>query len=259
VTGGKASWGIIGIGQLGASLVEGICRSGAPVTLFLSPRSESRVRELAARFPIVIGADNQAIVDDADHVIFAARPDQVVDVAGCLRFRAGQVVVSAAAGVKQACVQEAIGSATAVRAMPVLSAAIVDSPTCIYPANDVAIGLFEYLGPVHVFDDEDTFTAAAVAATYYGWVYALMETSANWLHRNGVAADTSRALITQMTRAACNRCMESGRDMGAMTAEIARPGTFTGIGLNLLRERGALEAWSDACQSVLDAWQERER
>jgi len=259
VPGGKTSWGIIGVGQLGASLVEGICRSGAPVTLFLSPRSESRVRKLAARFPVVIGADNQAIVDDADHVVLAARPDQIVDVASCLRFRAGQVVVSVAAVVKHACLQDAVGAAAAVRAMPVLSAAVVDSPTCIYPADSAAMNLFEHLGPVHTFEDEDTFTAAAVAATYYGWVYALMDTSARWLNRNGVTADTSRALIAQMTRAACNRCLEGGRDMGAMAAEIARPGTFTGIGLDLLRERGALEAWSDACQSVLDAWQKPER
>jgi pyrroline-5-carboxylate reductase len=259
VTRGKASWGIIGIGQLGASLVEGICRSEAPVKLFLSPRSEFRARELAARFAVVVGADNQAIVDSADHVVLAARPDQVVDVAGCLSFRAGQVVVSVAAVVKQARVQEAIGSATAVRAMPVLSAAVADSPTCIYPANDAAMSLFEHLGTVHAFEDEDTFTAAAVAATYYGWVYALMDTSARWLNRNGVTADTSRALIAEMTRAACNRCLESDRDMGTMAAEIAPPGTFTGIGLDLLRERGALEAWSDACQSVLDACQERER
>jgi len=253
------TWGIIGIGELGASLVNGIYRSEAPVTLCLSPRGESRVRELAARFPVMVGADNQAVVDSADHIILAARPDQIVDVAGVLNFRAGQVVVSVAAALKQTTVQEAVGPGTAVRAMPVLSASIADSPTCVYPANDAAMDLFEHLGPVHAFDDEDTFAVAAVAATYYGWVYALMDTSANWLDCNGLTTDTSRTLIAQMTRAASNRALESGRDMGAMAADIARPGSFTGIGMDLLLERRALDAWSDACQSVLAACRERER
>ena len=259
MTGGTASWGIIGIGLLGATLVEGLYRSKAPLSLSLSPRGESRIRALAAQFPIVVAPSNQAVVDGADHIVLASRPDQLVEMARALQFRSGQVVVSVAAGLTQATVQAAIGSATAVRAMPVLSAAIGDSPTPVFPANATAIKLFEHLGPVHAFDDEDAFSAAVVAATYYGWVYALMNTSARWLNRNGVATDTSRALIAQMTRAAANRSLSGGSDMGAMAEEIARPGTYTGIGMDLLRERGALDAWSDACQRVFDACRERER
>lgn len=259
VTGGTTSWGIIGIGQLGASLVEGIYQSEAPFSICLSPRGESQVRALAARFPIVVATDNQSVVDSVDHVILAVRPDQVADVANALNFRSGQVIVSVAAGIKHTSLQTVVEPAVAVRAMPVLSAAIADSPTSVYPANAAVVDLFERLGPVHAFDDEDAFSAAVVAATYYGWVYALMDTCAGWLEHNGVATETSRALIAQMTRAACNRSLDSGLDMGAMAEAIARPGTFTGIGLDLLGERGALDAWSDACQGVLDACRKRER
>jgi pyrroline-5-carboxylate reductase len=255
----QTSWGIVGIGQLGASLVTGIFQSQAPVTLCLSPRSESRVRDLAARYPLTVAAHNQAVVDNADHIVLAVRPGQLAQVAGALNFRSDQVVVSVAAALNLASVQEAIGPATAVRAMPVLSAAISDSPTCIYPANDSAVRLFQHLGSVHSFDDEAAFATAAVAATYYGWLYALMDASARWLEGNGVATHTSRALIAQMTRAASSRALACGGDMGAMAAEIARPGTLTEIGMDFLSERGALEAWRDACQRVLDACRERER
>ena len=255
----KQSWGIIGVGHLGASLIEGIHRCDSPVSLCLSPRSASRVQALAARFPVEVGADNQAVVDACDHVILAVRPDRIIDLALRLRFRPGQIVVSVAAAVNHASLESAVGPATAVRAMPVLSAAIGDSPTCIFPGNDAAMDLFQLLGPIHSFEDEPAFEAAAVAATYYGWVYALMNTPAHWLEQNGVATDTSRALIAQMTRAACSRCLEGGGDMGAMAAEIAREGTFSAIGMSLLSERGALDAWSDACQSVLIACRERGR
>jgi len=259
MSGGRPSWGIIGIGHLGATLVEGLYRSKAPLDLSLSPRGASQIRALAAQFPIAVAASNQAVVERADHLILAARPDQLIDMARALEFRSGQVVVSVAAGLKQATVQAAVGPATAVRAMPVLSAAIADSPTPIFPANATAMDLFAHLGPVHAFDDEEAFSVSVVAATYYGWVYALMDTSARWLSRNGVAPDTSRALIAQMTGAAAKQSLQVGFDMGVMAEEIARPGTFTGIGMDLLRERGALDAWDDACQRVLDACRERER
>lgn len=253
------TWGIIGVGQLGASIAEGIYRAKAPFDLLLSPRGEARVRELAARFPAVVGTDNQEVVDRADHVILAARPDQLVEIAGALRFRSGQVVVSVAAALARSTVQQAVAPGRAVRAMPVLSATVGDSPTCVHPADDTTVGFFEHLGPVHIIDDEDTFAVAAVAASYYVWVYSLMETSAAWLHDNGVDLDTGRALVAQMTRAAANRCLDMGTDMEALAEEIARPDTFTRVGMDRLRESEALQAWSDACQYVLDAKHARGR
>ena len=62
-----------------------------------------------------------------------------------------------------------------------------------------------------------------------------------------------------MSPAACNRCLEDGGDLGSMASEIAREGTFTAVGLSLLNERGALDAWNDACQSVLVACREGAR
>ena len=158
-----------------------------------------------------------------------------------------------AAAVEHAAIADTLGAGTAVRAMPVLSAAAGDSPTCIYPAEPVATGLFERLGPVHAFDNEREFETAAVAAMYYAWVYALIEVSADWLADNGVAASTGHTLVAQMTRAAAARCLASDQDTATLLAEITPPGSFSAAGLDLLRERRALDAWGDACATVLAA------
>lgn len=255
----QQTWGIIGVGQLGTSLVEGLLHSPSPPSLHLSPRGGPAVRALTARFPVEIGTDNQAVVDSAEHVVLAVRPNQLLDLAAGLRFRASQVVVSVAAAVRLEAIANATGPARVVRAMPVLSASMGDSPTCVYPPEPAASELFERLGPVHPFDDEQTFEAASVAAMYYAWVHALMDVPATWLEANGVAAQTSRTLIAEMTRAAARRCLADGRNMGAMAAEIARPGTFSALGMQLLHDRGALDAWADACRSVLGECRRRGR
>jgi pyrroline-5-carboxylate reductase len=86
-----------------------------------------------------------------------------------------------------------------------------------------------------------------------------METSATWLHENGVDLDTGRALTAQMTRAAASRCLDMGTDMEELAEDIARPETFTRVGMDRLRDSDALRAWTDACQYVLDAHHERGR
>jgi hypothetical protein len=53
--------------------------------------------------------------------------------------------------------------------------------------------------------------------------------------------------------------MRSGDDMSAMAAEIARPATFTALGLELLDERGALGTWTEACRRVLGVCRESGR
>ena len=67
------SWGIIGVGQLGAGPIEGVHRTDSPPKLCLSPRSKLRVREPTARFPVEVAVDNQAIVDACESVLVACR------------------------------------------------------------------------------------------------------------------------------------------------------------------------------------------
>jgi pyrroline-5-carboxylate reductase len=153
------TWGIIGAGQLDACMAKGIHRPQAPLKLCLSPCSELRARALTATFPVTVAENNQAVVDSADHVVLAARPKVIAEIARDLRFRPGQVIVS----------------------------------------------------------------------------------------------------IARMTRAAASQRMRSGDDMSAMAAEIARPATFTALGLELLDERGALGTWTEACRRVLGVCRESGR
>ena len=245
--------GFIGVGQLAEHLVTGICSADSPPAVVLSPRSESRSRSLASRFSLPVAESNQAVADAAGIVIVSVAPGDVVEVVKNIRFRAGQLVISVAAGLPLAPVAAAAAPARAVRAMPVTSAMVRQSATACYPRDEAAAVLFQLVGTVHPFDTEAEFEIAMVIATYYGWVYALLSEASAWLEEQGLDAAETKPLVAQMTRGACAMCLEGGRDMTIEAREIGRPGTYTGLGLDLLDRMDALSAWRETLDAVLAA------
>lgn len=245
--------GVIGVGQLAEHLVEGLCGSSSPSRVLLSPRSKPRAQSLAERYSLEVALDNQAVVDGSDVVILSVPPDEAADAAKALAFEPQQVVICVAAGIKRENIAKAAAPATTVRAMPVTSASVRESATALHPGNDAATAILNQIGTVHAFDREEDFEVAMVIATYYGWVYGLMAEVSGWLEDRGLDGSESAAMVAQMTRGACAMCLEGGKDMATEAREIGRPGTYTGMGLDLLQRMDALSAWRETLDAVLEA------
>lgn len=219
--------------------------------LALSPRSHERTQRLAQLEGVSVCASAQEVLDSTDIVILALPRSSIVATSQSLNFSPGQVIISVAAGVKHARLQPQVEPATLLRAMPVTAAACQASPTCLYPHDQRAVALLSYLGPVHAFDVEAHFEAAAIVATYYGWLFALMGETSGWLAEQGVAPQTADALVAQMTGAAACTVTAQEADARTLAEEIAPPGSFTRAGRHQLDASGALDAWVRACQVVL--------
>ncbi len=243
--------GFIGVGHLATHLVEGLAQGARAPAILLSPRGADVAARLAERFGAEIAGDNQAVADACALVILATPPGAAVAAARAIRWRAGRVVVSVCAGVPLAPLADAVRPARALRAMPITAAARGESPTPIFPRDPTAEALFARLGPVRPLDDEDAFDAAATIASYYGWMFALIDETIRWTEDAGVPAATARLLVAETTRAAAGMVAQRQGESAASLAEtIAPPGSFTGHGLDILRERGALDAFRAALEAV---------
>jgi len=244
--------GIIGVGHLAGYLVEGLRRASAEIEIILSPRNVERSARLAARFGAVVARDNQAVVDASDLVLLTTRPDDGVTACAGVAFRPGQTVISAAAGLPLEVLEPVVRPAALVRAMPISCAALNQSPTLVYPDHPQARALFALLGQVHALPDEETFTPASVIAAFYGWLFALLEEAVGWTVRAGVPPQTARSLVLETMRGAAEMGLDrSDEGMAAMLAALATPGGITEHGLDILRRRDGLAAWSAALDAVL--------
>ena len=221
------TYGVIGVGSIAAAMVVGWCDgvSDAP-DVVLSPRNAERSTELAARFDSVrVAPDNQAVVDDSDVVVVCLLPGNAVEVLSGLRFRPGQAVVSAVAGVDVARLREVVAPASEVaRSIPLPAVATRESVTPVHPAGVAVEELFARLGGSMVVDDELAFesiaAASATVAAYFGYLGAI----AGWLGSRGIAEDDARRYVAATFAALAGELGAPDPDFTALANAHATPG-----------------------------------
>lgn len=194
--------GFVGTGVITDAIVTGLVKARPDITtLLVSPRNAETAARLAARFPVVtVAADNQAVLDGADVVVLAVRPQVAEAVIRPLAFRADHHVISLVATVPGETIAEWIGSPVAglCRAVPLPFVADLAGPTLILPPDPVAAGLFAPLGTAIETDDLARFDRLATASALMGTYFGILETAGRWLEAKGVAYDQGRAYLTQL-------------------------------------------------------------
>lgn len=248
----SATIGILGVGHFAQYLVEGLRQGGGTAPVVLSPRREATARTLAARFPnVAVAADNQSVVDAADVVLLTVRAKDAVPVAAALKWRAGQRLITMAAGTTIASLS-VTSPATVIRGMASAAIARHQSTIVIYPDDARARTVLEPLGPVLVMRDEAALAAASVMYGYYAMLFAIMAEGERWVMGHGVSAEAARTIVGWAFRGAGNMLLdEPARALPDIVASLATPGGITEKGLESLEAEGALSAWQRALDAAL--------
>ncbi|MFT4150676.1 MAG: NAD(P)-binding domain-containing protein [Paracoccaceae bacterium] len=243
--------GVLGVGHLARAILKGLDRAGVdPSQVILSPRGHGP--ELAAAQGYGLAADNVELVARADVVLLAVRPAAAASAVTGLPWRAGQVLLSACAGVSADTLSSVAPGARVVRIMPMTAAEIGRSPTTIFPDDPVARGWIEKLGPVVPLAREQDFEVATVSAAVYGWAQDLIARTADWSAAQGLDAATARLLVARTFEGAGALIAEKPEPMPQLLEELVTPGGITERGLQVLGGAGLPAAWDAACQAVLD-------
>ncbi len=192
--------GFVGTGIITDAIVTGLATARPDIgEILVSPRNAETAARLAARFPVVrVAADNQAVLDGADVVFLAIRPQIAEAVIRPLAFRPDHHVISVVATVQIETLADWIGGPVAglCRAVPLPFVASLSGPTLIFPPDRVAAGLFAPLGTAIETDDIAPFDRLATASALMGTYFGVLETAARWLEGNGVPYDQGKAYLT---------------------------------------------------------------
>ncbi|WP_425406311.1 pyrroline-5-carboxylate reductase family protein [Hwanghaeella sp.] len=243
--------GFIGVGHLARCLISGFLKSGLPAErLLLSPRGQSKT--ISNETGIEVAASNAALVDACDIVFLAVRPANAADAVDGLPWRKDKFLVSACAGVPIAALAARAQAPRIIRVMPVTAAEIGASPTVCYPSAPRIEDLIAHLGPVIPLSGEQHFETATVSAAVYGWVQKLIQVSADWSSSQGLSPDTARQLSAGIFSAAGQTVAASDEPMEELLHHLATPGGITELGLNHLENHHVSEAWTGACQAVIE-------
>lgn len=242
--------GIIGVGYLGECLAEGLAKAGDPP--LLSPRSRERVARLSDQYGCAVADSNADLVDRSDLVFLATRPGDISTTAQGLPWRAGQRVVSVAAGIGLPAIRDVVAPALAFRSMPLAAGRILESPTGFCPPDPVVAAVFEKIGTAHAFAEEAAFETASIFGAYYALVYAFLDEVSGWAAGHGLEPETARVMTARMAQAAASVVIDAkDRAPGDLLNDLLTPGGITEAGLAVLTETGALRRWSDALDASL--------
>ena len=162
----RYDYGIIGVGEIGAAIVTGLCEGvdDAPRILF-SPRNAERAAALAARYPsVAVAPDNQSVASRCATVVLSIRPKDSRAILTGLTFRPDQAVISVLAGVPNEELEPLVAPARDIaRAIPLPPVGRRAGVTPVHPGTTAARALFGRLGGASEVDDAAAFEAMSAA------------------------------------------------------------------------------------------------
>jgi pyrroline-5-carboxylate reductase len=240
---------IIGGGNLGSSIAEGLIASGFVQAnqITITKRNLNTIQHLADK-GINTSSDNQSAVKDAHYVILAVKPFQIRDIVTDIKsvLIAGQhTIISVATGIWIKDLEELLGTDFSLfRAMPNTAISIQQSMTCIC-ANTKAkdqveyvTTLFNQLGKSIVIDEKLMDAATVLGAC--GTAYALRYIRANIQGgiEIGFSAAQASLIAAQTVKGAADLLLTKHTHPEQEIDKVTTPMGCTIAGLNEMEHQG---------------------
>ncbi len=240
---------IIGGGNLGSSIAEGLIASGFVQAnqITITKRNLATIQHLADK-GVSVTSDNQAAVKDAQYVILAVKPFQIKDIVADIQplLVAGKhTIISVATGVWIKDMEEMLDTDFALfRAMPNTAISIQQSMTCICAnakaKDQVAYvsALFDQLGKSIVIDEKLMDAATVLGAC--GTAYALRYIRANIQGgiEIGFSAAQASLIAAQTVKGAADLLLTKNTHPEQEIDKVTTPMGCTIAGLNEMEHQG---------------------
>lgn len=243
------TYGFIGTGNMGGALARALVREVSPLDVYLNNRTPAKAEALAAE--LGARADTAAHIAAAcDYIFLGVKPNLIAGVLAQLAPTLAQrtdkpVLVSMAAGVTIAALEQAAPGCPILRIMP-NTACAVGAGLVLYDGNDAvtetqlqgfldgmaASGRLERL-PENLID-----AGSAVAGCGGAFACLFMEALADGAVSCGLPRDKANVYAAQMLLGAAQLALESGQPFGAMKDAVCSPGGTTIAGVRALEEGG---------------------
>jgi pyrroline-5-carboxylate reductase len=244
------SIGFVGAGNMAEALIRGLVRGGhVPANKILAsgPRRE-RLDELAREYGIEVTTDNKDVARGCGLVVLSVKP-QIVD--KVLReigdqLHDGALVVSIAAGIDTATIEEAVAAGVrVVRAMPNTPALVGAGATAVAPGklaseSDLATAraLFDAVGITVMLDEGQLDAVTGLSGSGPAYIFLILEALADAGVKVGLSRRNALRLAAQTVMGSAKLLLETDEHPGQLKDMVTSPGGTAIAGLHTLEEGG---------------------
>jgi pyrroline-5-carboxylate reductase len=255
--------GFLGAGRMATALAKGFVSAGRcePGGLFASDLLKGARDQFARETGGHVSASNFDIVAAAGVLVVAVKPDQVVEVLGEIRgqLEKRHLLISIAAGVSLARLEESVPGARWVRVMP-NTPALVGASASAYAMGseatraDAAVvqELFGSVGLALEVKEKllDAVTGLSGSGPAYGFM--MIEAMADGGVAAGLPRDVAQRLAAQTLLGAAKMVLETGQHPGALKDAVCSPGGTTIEAVHELEKAGLRTALIGAVRVAAD-------
>lgn len=232
--------GFIGAGNMAGSLIGGLISDGyAPENIWVSDIDAPKLKDLAHRFKVNTGTDNQTVAERAQILVLAVKPQILQPVALELAATVQQhkpLLISIAAGITESALDRWLGGGTAiVRCMPNTPALVKTGATALHANERItkeqknqAEAILRSVGLTVWVDRENLLDAVtALSGSGPAYFFLLMEAMEDAAVELGLDRATARLLTQQTALGAARIAIESEEPPAELRHRVTSPGGTT--------------------------------
>ncbi|WP_412460958.1 pyrroline-5-carboxylate reductase [Pseudomonas sp. SC11] len=257
----KTRIAFIGAGNMAASLIGGLRAQGLDASQIRAsdPGADTRTR-IQAEHGIVTFESNAQAIDGADVIVLAVKPQVMKSVCETLKpeLKAGQLVVSIAAGITCDSLQNWLGQVPVVRCMPNTPSLLRQGASGLYATAQVSAGqreqaeqLLRAVGTALWLEQEQQLDAVtAVSGSGPAYFFLLIEAMTAAGEKLGLPRDIASQLTLQTALGAAHMAVSSDVDAAELRRRVTSPAGTTEAAIKSFQANGFEAVVEQALQAA---------
>jgi pyrroline-5-carboxylate reductase len=239
----------IGAGNMAGSLIGGLVADGWDTNnILVSDPDPARREAIRSQYPVHSGENNISVIEEADIVVLAVKPQIMHQVAKEIRDIVQQkkpLIISIAAGIREQTLSQWLGDSLAiVRSMPNTPALVQSGATGLFANNnvsteqrDLAETILRAVGLTLWLSDESQMDAVtALSGSGPAYFFYIMEAMEQAGCSMGLSDETARLLTLQTAFGAAKMALECKESTHELRERVTSPGGTTEKALGVLED-----------------------
>lgn len=253
----------IGAGNMARSLIVGMLQDAGELQIRVADPDQNQldvIRSYGSQ--IFTSTDNQQVIDGADVVVLAVKPQvmrSVLEPLQALAQKQHPLFVSVAAGIREASLNTWLGGQLPiVRCMPNTPALVKAGATGLYANPQVskeqrslAESILRTVGITLWFEDEDKLdVVTAVSGSGPAYFFLVMEAMQAAAETLGLKPEDAQLLVVQTALGAARLALESDQKPAELRKQVTSKGGTTEAALKQLNTGGLVPLFAEALKAA---------